>query len=160
MEMKIRELSQSHLNSRASKEMSLDSTTVSLKNSPYLFFLPLSPPHLQIWHSHFVFSFPKWLSSKEYACQCRRCGFDPWVGKITWRRKRQPLQYSCLGNLIERGAWWATVHGVAKELDTTKQQWLNRKTLVVTTIVVIVIRTVVIAVVQLANILKLMLYIH
>ena len=29
-----------------------------------------------------------------------------------------PLQYSCLGNPMERGAWWATVHGVAKESDT------------------------------------------
>ena len=25
-----------------------------------------------------------------------------------------PLQYSCLGNLMDRGAWWATVHGVEK----------------------------------------------
>ena len=32
-----------------------------------------------------------------------------------------PLQYSCLGNPMDRGAWWATVHGVAKELDTTEQ---------------------------------------
>ena len=30
-----------------------------------------------------------------------------------------PLQNSCLGNPRDRGAWWATVHGVAKELDTT-----------------------------------------
>ena len=30
-----------------------------------------------------------------------------------------PLQYSCLGNPMDRGAWLATVHGVAKELDTT-----------------------------------------
>ena len=30
-----------------------------------------------------------------------------------------PLQYSCLGNPMDKGAWWATVHGVAKELDTT-----------------------------------------
>ena len=30
-----------------------------------------------------------------------------------------PLQYSCLGNPMDRGAWWATVHGVTKELDTT-----------------------------------------
>ena len=29
-----------------------------------------------------------------------------------------PLQYSCLGNLMDRGAWWATIHGVTKELDT------------------------------------------
>ena len=31
-----------------------------------------------------------YLSSKEPACQCRRHGFDPWVGKIPWRRKWQP----------------------------------------------------------------------
>ena len=31
-----------------------------------------------------------------------------------------PLQYSCLGNPMDRGAWWATVHGVTKELDMTK----------------------------------------
>ena len=32
-----------------------------------------------------------------------------------------PLQYSCLGNPMDRGAWWATFHGIAKELDTTQQ---------------------------------------
>ena len=31
-----------------------------------------------------------WLSGKEPACQCRRHGFDPWVGTIPWRRKWQP----------------------------------------------------------------------
>ena len=31
-----------------------------------------------------------------------------------------PLQYSCPGNPMDRGAWWATVHGVAKELDMTE----------------------------------------
>ena len=29
-----------------------------------------------------------------------------------------PLQYFCLGNLMDRRAWWATVHELAKELDT------------------------------------------
>ena len=33
---------------------------------------------------------PRWLRGKESARQCRRHGFDPWVGKIPWRRKRQP----------------------------------------------------------------------
>ena len=32
----------------------------------------------------------RWLSSKESTCQFRRCGFDPRVGKIPWRRKWQP----------------------------------------------------------------------
>ena len=30
-----------------------------------------------------------------------------------------PLQYSCVENPMGRGAWWTTVHGVTKELDTT-----------------------------------------
>ena len=30
-----------------------------------------------------------------------------------------PLQYSCLGNTMDRAACWVTVHGIAKELDTT-----------------------------------------
>ena len=37
---------------------------------------------------------PWWLSGKESACQCRRHGFDPWVGS----RNGSSLQYSCLGN--------------------------------------------------------------
>ncbi|XDA85452.1 hypothetical protein R6Z07F_015228 [Ovis aries] len=33
---------------------------------------------------------PWWLSGKEAACQGRRHRFDPWIGKIPWRRKWQP----------------------------------------------------------------------
>ena len=55
--------------------------------------------------------------------KCRRCGFNLWVRKIPWRRKWQLIQYSCLGNPIGRGAWWTTLHGVTKELNTTEQQW-------------------------------------
>ena len=33
---------------------------------------------------------PSWLSGKESIRQCRRHGFDPWVGEIPWRRKWQP----------------------------------------------------------------------
>ena len=36
------------------------------------------------------------------------------AGLIPWRRKCNPLHYSCLGNPMDRGAWRATVHGVAK----------------------------------------------
>ena len=38
-----------------------------------------------------------------------------WYGK----GNGNPLQYSCLGNCMDRGAWQATVHGVAKESDMT-----------------------------------------
>ena len=43
-----------------------------------------------------------------------RDSFDSWVGKVPWRRKWQPLQYSCLENPMDRGTWWAIVHGIAK----------------------------------------------
>ena len=51
------------------------------------------------------------LSGKESACQCmshKRRGFDPYVGKIPWRRACNPLWHSCLENPMDRGAWWAT----------------------------------------------------
>ena len=37
---------------------------------------------------------PWWLSGKEHACQCRRCGFNSWVGKIPWRRKEMATHSS------------------------------------------------------------------
>jgi len=45
--------------------------------------------------------------------------FDPWVGRSPGEGNVSSLQYSCLGNPMDRGVWWATVHGVAKEWDTT-----------------------------------------
>ena len=42
--------------------------------------------------------FPGGSVVKEFACRCRRGGFNTWVGKMPWRRARQPLQYSCLEN--------------------------------------------------------------
>ena len=63
---------------------------------------------------------PSWLSGKESACRCRRHSFDPWVGKIPWRRKWQPTPVFLLGKFHgQRGAWWAAGHGVA-ELDPTE----------------------------------------
>ena len=62
---------------------------------------------------------PGGLSGKESACQCRRCRFDPWVGKIPWSRKWQPMPVFLLENPMDRGTWWATVHGVPNELDMT-----------------------------------------
>ena len=66
--------------------------------------------------------FPWWLSGKESACQSRRCEFDPWDpwdDPLEKEMATHSSQYSCLGNPIDSGTWWATVHGVAKELDMT-----------------------------------------
>ena len=46
-------------------------------------------------------------------------GLIPGSGRSCGEENRTPLQYSCLGNPMDRGAWWTIVHGVAKESDTT-----------------------------------------
>ena len=46
-----------------------------------------------------IMGLPWWLSGKEPACQCRKHGFDPWVWKIPWRRKWQPLLVFLPGKL-------------------------------------------------------------
>ena len=57
---------------------------------------------------------PRWLSGKESACQCRRPGFDPRSGRSPGEGNGNPIPYSCLKNPMDRGTWWATVHGAAK----------------------------------------------
>ena len=44
----------------------------------------------------------------------RDMGSTPGVGRSSGEGNGNPVQYSCLGNPMDRGAWWATVHGVAK----------------------------------------------
>ena len=41
----------------------------------------------------------------------------PWLGRSPGEGNGNQLQSSCLGNSLDRGAWWATVYGVAKEPD-------------------------------------------
>ena len=62
----------------------------------------------------FRFGLPRSRTGKESTCQSRRHRFDPWVRKIPWRRKWQPAPVFCRGNPLDRGAWWATGHRVAK----------------------------------------------
>ena len=66
-------------------------------------------------------SFPSGASDKESACQRRRCGFNPWVGKITWRRTWQPTPVFLPGESTDRGDWQATVHSVPKSWTRLKQ---------------------------------------
>ena len=44
-------------------------------------------------------------------------GLIPGLVRSPWEGNSKPLQYSCLGNPMDRGAWWATVHGVTKRHD-------------------------------------------
>ena len=49
----------------------------------------------------------------------RDSGLIPGSGRSPGEGNGNPLQYSCLGNPMDRGAWQATVHGVAKQSHTT-----------------------------------------
>ena len=64
---------------------------------------------------------PWWFSWQRIRLQRRRYIFDPWIGKIPGEGNDNLLQYSCLGNPMDRGAWRAAVHGGHKESDTTWQ---------------------------------------
>ena len=46
-------------------------------------------------------------------------GSIPELGRSLGEENSHPLQYSCLGNPMDRGAWQAIVHGVSEESDTT-----------------------------------------
>ena len=70
----------------------------------------------------------RWLSGKESAYQCRRCwrcGFNSWVGKISWRRKWQSTPLFLPEKSHGQGSWWVTVHGIA-ESDTIESLSMHR----------------------------------
>ena len=54
------------------------------------------------------------------AGDARVMGSIPGMGRFPGEGNGNPLQYSCLGNPMDRGAWWATVHWGHKETDTTE----------------------------------------
>ena len=68
--------------------------------------------------------FPRWLSGEESPCKRRRCRkhrfYLPGSGRSPGVGNDNPLQDSSLGNPMDRGAWWATAHGVSKSLT-----WLS-----------------------------------
>ena len=80
-------------------------------------------PHTSLIHPpKQTWGLPRRFSGKESTCQCRRCkrrGLESWFRKIPVIGYGNPLQDSCLGNPMDRGAWQATVRGVTKESDTT-----------------------------------------
>ena len=75
--------------------------------------------HLLHWQAD---SLP--LVGKEFACNTGvtgDMGSTPGSGRFSGGGNGNPFHYSCLENSMDREAWWVTVHGVAKELDTTER---------------------------------------
>ena len=71
----------------------------------------------------YLFGFPRGARGKEPICQCRRlkrCEFSGW-GRSPGRGHGNPLQYFCLEDPMDRGAWQATVHRGAKSQTQLKQ---------------------------------------
>ena len=69
---------------------------------------------------------PWWFSGKEPACQCQSRAFDPWVGKIPWKRKWQPSPVFLPGKSHGQRSLGGYRPRAAKELDVTER--LNSST--------------------------------
>ena len=62
----------------------------------------------------YLFGFPGGSDAKEPACNAGDPGSVPGLGRFPGEGNGNLLQYSCLENSMDRGAWWATVHEVTK----------------------------------------------
>ena len=63
---------------------------------------------------HYILHIPRSLVAKESAFNAGDPSLIPGLGKSPGEGHGNPLQYSCLENPMDRGAWQAPVHGVAK----------------------------------------------
>ena len=73
----------------------------------------------EFWRGN-ALGLPYSSDGKESVCKAGDLGLIPGSAKSPGQGNGNPLQYSCLENPMDRGAWWATVHGVA-EWDMTKR---------------------------------------
>ena len=69
--------------------------------------------------------FPGGSISKESACSAGDQGLIPGSGRSPGEGNGKPLQYSCLESPMDKGAWWATVHGVTKSWTRLSDFTLN-----------------------------------
>ena len=69
--------------------------------------------------------FPDGSEDKESACDAGGPGSIPGSGRSPGEGDGNPLQYSCLENFMDRGAWWATVHGVPKKVNRIQAEGIG-----------------------------------
>ena len=62
----------------------------------------------------YMSDFPDGSDSEESACNSGDSGSIPGLGRFPGEGNGYPLQHSCLENSMDRGAWWAMVHGIVK----------------------------------------------
>ena len=97
------------------------------RGEPSLTLSIMMPRHAHFFNFYFILEYgwfsglPPWLSSKESTCKVEDVGSIPGLERSPGGGRGNPLQYSCLENPMDRGAWWATVHGVTKSRTCLKQ---------------------------------------
>ena len=89
-------------------------THVDLINVSILLFFKVSKINTIFLGSTLFQRFPSGSEGKESACNVRDPGLILESGRSLEEGNGNPLQYSCLENPIDRGAWWAIVHSVTK----------------------------------------------
>ena len=67
---------------------------------------------------------PRWLRGNEFACQCRKCRFDPWVEKISWKRKWQPT------HILAGKIQWTEEPGMLQSMRSqrVRHNWVSMHT--------------------------------
>ena len=82
-----------------------------------------------IQNGHYTFyelsGFPGGHSGKESACNAGDLDLIPGLGRSPGGGYGNPLQYFCLKNPMDRGAWWATVHGIADSRTQVNDEHLR-----------------------------------
>ena len=93
--------------------------------------------HFSIWANHvplhniswfvllyLLYRFPWWLSGKVSVCQCMKCRFNSWVGKISWKRKWQPTPVFLPG----KSHWQRSLVGFSARLHLSSYgiQWWRK----------------------------------
>ena len=67
-----------------------------------------------------------WVTKNSPVNAGDRPGFNPWIGKMPWRKGWQPTPVFLLGGPMDRGGWWATVHRVTQSWTWLK--WVSTHT--------------------------------
>ena len=85
------------------------------------------PPHMcLIFIFYFSRVFPDGSVVKNPPAKARDAGLIPGSGRRPGEGNGNALQYSCLENFMDRGGWWATVHGVAERVEREHEHYFSR----------------------------------
>ena len=79
---------------------------------------------------YILWGLPSWIRGKKFTCQCKRYGFNPWVGKLPWGRKWKPTPVFLLGKFHgQRSLEGYSPWGLKRvRYDLVTKQWQHTNT--------------------------------